>query len=132
MHDPEELSRVGAGLRGGYNSELDGESEEERPRTQDYRQGFRRKPNSDAEGVDEDERDRPSIRSPNHSSSSSSYRHRSSRHYPESATSSMPARAPIASSGSFHLTKRQRLREDESKSLETFTLSLALSMPPLT
>jgi hypothetical protein len=129
MYDPRGPSRVGPGMRGGNNSELDGESEQGHPRPEDHytpgsasrRPERHRPPNPDAGGIYEDDYVRPA-----HYGSHPGGRFRQRpRHYPERAAPSMPVRAPTAQTGSFHLTERQKMREDESR-IQKINLSTQL------
>jgi hypothetical protein len=124
FYDPREPNRAGLGMRGGNNSELDGESEEEHPRPENYftprstsrRPGYHRQPKPDVGGTHEDGHSRFLFRD----SDLGDHFPERSRHYPQEAAPPMPARG--IHSGVFRLTERQQLREDESRPLKDIEL----------
>jgi len=148
MPGPGEPDPVASGMRGGYNSDLDGEGGEPRMRSadrsaQDHPRP-QRQPHPDAEGIPEEGRDIPNIPSAKPRSDPGNYLHGDTGRYPENEyvppqnfgpehsdyrrgpsghyfyppppPMPMPTSAPAVPRGWFHLTKRQKLREDESRS----------------
>lgn len=114
-------------MRGGYNSDLDGEDGELHVGStdraaRDYnlrRPGPQAQPHADAGGTHEQGHDIPHVTPPgprsDHTTSGSDQRRGPSRHYFHPAAPPMPQSAPTVQSGRFYLTKRQKLRENESR-----------------
>jgi hypothetical protein len=148
MPGPGEPDPVASGMRGGYNSDLDGEGGE--PRMRPAGRSAQRQPHPDAGRTPEEGHDIPQIpprkpRSdpgnhlhgdtgrypgneyvppPNFRPEYKDYRHGPSGHYfyPPPPPMPMPTSAPAVPGGWFHLTKRQKLREDESRSSKALIL----------
>jgi hypothetical protein len=128
MYDPGEPVRAGPGMRGGYNSDLDGDGEASRTRPTDRyfngynmnlhlpRPGPQRRPHPDTGGTHEGGHDIPHVPPPNPRSDSDNHRRRPSRHHFQPAAPPLLAGAPTVQSGCFFSTKRQKMREDESRS----------------
>jgi hypothetical protein len=105
-------------MRGGNNSELDGESEDEYLKSEGYyapgstprRPEHHRHHNSDAGGIHEDDHVRSTyVRCPG-----DHYR-QNPRHYPERAAPPTLSRATTARTRMFHVTERQDMHEKRSR-----------------
>lgn len=114
--------RAGPGMRGGNNSELDGESEDEYLKSEGYyppgstsrRPEPHRHHNSDAGGSHEDDHVRSTYYVRYSAGPGDRYR-QNPRHYPERAAPPTLSRATTARTSMFHVTERQEMHENRSR-----------------
>ena len=133
MFDPGEPNTVASGMRGGYNSDFDGEGGEFQSRPTDrfaqdhdiHRPGPQGQPRPDAGETHEEGHDIPRVPPPDPRPDYGEHRRRPEGHYfyPPPPPMPMPTSVSTVQKGWFFLTKRQKLREDESRSSKTSILS---------
>jgi len=115
-------------MRGGYNPDLDGDDEEDRARPADHSPNAFQDPRSGEQPIPDDgvEGDRPFVSSSNYGRRPKPFRpNRPGYYFDDAVPSFMPT-----GGGFFHLTKQQKLREEESKPEKTVLISLHSSVIP--